>query len=81
MNRDPPPDFLWSLSALAKFMRLSLMKAAHAVVSGAAYRKSGLPLTAQTRQQILRVYRFGQNLEFVSLGTGAVQEIRGGSLA
>ena len=29
------------LVALAKFMRLSLMKAAHAVVSGAAYRKSG----------------------------------------
>ena len=40
MNRTRP-DFLWSLSALAKFMRLSLMKAAHAVVSGAAYRKSG----------------------------------------
>ena len=38
-------------------------------------------LTAQTRQQILRVYRLGQNLEFVSLGTGAVQKICGGSLA
>src|SRR5271167_4446428 len=36
------PDFLWSLLALANFMRLSLMKAAHAVMSGAAYRKSGV---------------------------------------
>jgi hypothetical protein len=27
-----PPDFLWSLLALANFMRLSLLKAAHAVV-------------------------------------------------
>ena len=39
-----PPDFLWSLVALASLMRLSLLKAAHAVVSGAAYRKSGLPI-------------------------------------
>jgi hypothetical protein len=31
------PDFLWL--ALAKFMRLSLMKAAHAVVSSAAPRE------------------------------------------
>jgi hypothetical protein len=30
---DFEPDFLWSLVALAKFMLLSLMKAAHAVVS------------------------------------------------
>ena len=37
-----PPDFLWSLVELANFMRLSLLKAAHAVVSGAAYRKSGV---------------------------------------
>src|ERR1700677_2862969 len=36
-----PPDFLWSWLALMHFMRLSLMKAAHAVVSSAAYRKSG----------------------------------------
>jgi hypothetical protein len=27
-----PPDFLWSLVALAHFMRLSLLKAAHAVM-------------------------------------------------
>jgi hypothetical protein len=38
-----PPDFLCSLVALAHLMRLSLLKAAHAVVSGAAYRKSGSP--------------------------------------
>jgi hypothetical protein len=37
-----PPDFLWSLLALANLMRLSLLKAAHAVMSGAVYRKSGL---------------------------------------
>jgi hypothetical protein len=36
-----PPVFLRSFVALAKFMRLSLVKAAHAVVSSAAYRKSG----------------------------------------
>jgi hypothetical protein len=39
-----PPDFLWSLVALAHLMRLSLLKAAHAVVSGAAYRKFGSPV-------------------------------------
>ena len=38
-----PPDSLWGLLALANFMRLSLKKAAHAAVSGAAYRKSGTP--------------------------------------
>jgi hypothetical protein len=35
------PDLLSTLVALASFMRLSLLKAAHAVVSSAAYRKSG----------------------------------------
>jgi hypothetical protein len=35
------PDFLLSLLALANFMRLSLMKAAHAGVGGAPCRKSG----------------------------------------
>src|ERR1700677_1874148 len=34
-----PPDFLSRLLAVAKFIRLSLTKAAHAVVSGAACRK------------------------------------------
>ena len=29
----PPPDFLWTLVALANIMRLSLQKAAHAVVA------------------------------------------------
>jgi hypothetical protein len=35
------PDFLSSLLALANFMRLSLMKAAHADIGGAPCRKSG----------------------------------------
>jgi hypothetical protein len=35
------PDFLSSFLALANFMRLSLMKAAHAGVGGAPCRKSG----------------------------------------
>jgi hypothetical protein len=35
------PDFLWTLLALANFMRLSLMKAAYAGVGGAPCRKSG----------------------------------------
>ena len=39
-----PPDFLWSLVALANFMRLSVQKAAHANLFGAAYRKSGSPV-------------------------------------
>jgi hypothetical protein len=39
-----PPDFLWSLVALTNLMRLSLLKAANAVMSGAAYRKSGSPI-------------------------------------
>jgi hypothetical protein len=37
-------DFLWSLVALANLMRLSLQKAAHGVLSGAAYSKSGSPI-------------------------------------
>ena len=36
-----PPGFLWGLAASARFMRVSLKKTAHAVVSSAAYRKSG----------------------------------------
>jgi hypothetical protein len=35
------PDFLRTIAALANFMRLSLLKAAHAVLGGATYRKSG----------------------------------------
>jgi hypothetical protein len=34
-----PPDFLWRLVALAKCMRLSLRKAAHAAASGAAWQE------------------------------------------
>ena len=46
-----PPDFLWSLVAPAHFMRLSLKKAAYAVASSAAHRKSGSPpsFSAQVR--------------------------------
>jgi hypothetical protein len=36
-----PPDFPWSLLALANLMRLSLLKAAHAVMDGATCGKSG----------------------------------------
>ena len=36
-----PPDFLWTMAALANFLRLSLLKAAHAVLGGATYRKFG----------------------------------------
>ena len=38
-----PPDFLCSLVASTHFMRLSLKKAAYAVISSAVYRKSGSP--------------------------------------
>ena len=34
-----PPDFLWSLVALASLMRLSLLKAAHVAVASAAYQE------------------------------------------
>ena len=33
-------DFLWTLAALANFMRVSSQKAAHAVLDGTTYRKS-----------------------------------------
>jgi hypothetical protein len=35
------PDFLWTLVVLTSLMRLSSLKAAHAVMDGATYRKSG----------------------------------------
>jgi hypothetical protein len=38
---EAPPDFLWTLAALANFMRLSLLKAAHVVLGGAMYRTTG----------------------------------------
>jgi hypothetical protein len=40
VNADPP-DFLWTLLGLANLMRLSSLKAAHAVLDGTKYRKSG----------------------------------------
>ena len=45
-GRRQDPDFLWNWLALTNFMRLSLMKAAHAVVFSAAYRKPGGVITA-----------------------------------
>ena len=50
-----PPDFLWSLLALPNFMRLSLLKAAHAVVSGAAHRKSGSPQRTWAEDDMFRL--------------------------
>jgi hypothetical protein len=38
-NLTLPPDFLWSLVALAHFMRLSLLKAARAASSCAAWQE------------------------------------------
>jgi hypothetical protein len=40
-SHERTPDFLSSLLALANFMRLSSMKAAHAGVGGAPCKKSG----------------------------------------
>jgi hypothetical protein len=50
-----PPDFLSSLVALANFMRLSLQKAAHANLSGAACRKSGWPWRTWADHEIFRM--------------------------
>jgi hypothetical protein len=36
MGAPRSPDFLWGLVALSSFMRLSVKKAAHAVLSDAA---------------------------------------------
>jgi hypothetical protein len=44
----PDPDFLWTLLALAHFMRLSLTKAAHADFGSAPCRKSGEGLGYQS---------------------------------
>ena len=55
------PDFLWSLSALADFMRLSLMKAAHADLFGAMYRKSGKALPKVFNVRFKRASLGGQN--------------------
>jgi hypothetical protein len=41
MGAPYPPDFLLGLVRSTHFMRLSLQKAAHATMGGAAYRKSG----------------------------------------
>jgi hypothetical protein len=39
----PYPDFLWNLVALANFMRLSLLKGAHAASSSAAWQEIRVP--------------------------------------
>jgi hypothetical protein len=49
-----PPDFLWSLVALANLMRLSLRKAAHAAVGSATWQEIRVthlvqPMYAKTR--------------------------------
>jgi hypothetical protein len=44
------PDFLSRLVALANFMRLSLRKAAHAAISGAAWQEIRFGLLALGRQ-------------------------------
>ena len=46
-ERVRPPDFLLSPAGLTSFMRLSLMKAAHAVTVRIAHRKSGYPAAAR----------------------------------
>jgi len=38
-------------------------------------------LQAQSRQQILRVYRLGQNFKFVTLGTGFFEQVGGCGLS
>jgi hypothetical protein len=48
-NGGLPPDFLWGLVESRYFMRLSLMKAAHANMGGAACRKSGSPFFSVPR--------------------------------
>ena len=50
------PDFLSSSLALTNFMRLSLMKAAHAPVGGAPCRKSG-PMGRKWIFQMLSLHR------------------------
>ena len=51
------PDFLLNLVALVNFMRLSLTKAAHVVVSGATRRKSGYAAGEQTESVVPHLRR------------------------
>jgi hypothetical protein len=50
------PDFLWSFVGSLNFMRLSLMKGAHAVLSRAAYRKFGASRSFFARCGIPRLF-------------------------
>ena len=55
-NRRVPhiPDFLWSFVGSLNFMRLSLKRGAHAVLSRAAYRKFGASRSSFARCGILQ---------------------------
>src|SRR5580692_1804966 len=57
-GRSASPDFLCSLVAPARFLRLSLTKAAYTVASSAAYRKSGFS-TGNAQFDSLRVIGAG----------------------
>jgi hypothetical protein len=50
------PDFLWSFVGSLNFMRLSLMKGAHAVLSRTAYRKFGVSRSFFARCGIPQAY-------------------------
>jgi hypothetical protein len=50
------PDFLWSFVGSRNFMRLSLKRAAHAVLSRAAYRKFGASRSFFARCGIPQVF-------------------------
>jgi hypothetical protein len=50
------PDFLWSFVGSLNFMRLSLKRAAHAVLSRAAYRKFGATRSFFARCGIPRLF-------------------------
>ena len=60
------PDFLSSLLALATFMRLSLMKAAHAAIGGAPCRKSGYVGRKRWAQSNNRSCSIHQQIHFES---------------
>jgi hypothetical protein len=55
-----PPDFLSRLLALSNLMRLSLLKAAHANLFGAACRKSWSPFFSAQVRPTARRGRFGE---------------------
>jgi len=64
-----PRDFLWSLLALANLMRLSLLKAAHAVMDGATYRKSGSPQRTWAKDDLFPMLSPDRSTELGCNGT------------